>query len=79
MAGFHEVVITSKTKDVIEAKKAKGESLWRVSSTLFSHVQSDQVLEPLPPFDTKEAKSKFPAIKTGHQVQKELEAISLAR
>jgi isopenicillin N synthase-like dioxygenase len=79
MAGFHEVVITSKTKSVIEARKAKGESLWRVSSTLFSHIQSDQVLQPLAPFDTAEAKEKYHAVKAGNMVQKELEAISLAR
>lgn len=68
MAGFHEVVITEATKRVIERKKANGESLWRVSSTCFGQIQSDQVLEPLPPFNTKEAKDKFPPIKAGHQV-----------
>jgi hypothetical protein len=79
MAGFHEVVITDATKKVIDTKKEKGESLWRVSSTLFSQIQSDQILSPLSPFDSEEAKKNFPEIKSGHQVQKELEAISLAR
>lgn len=79
MAGFHEVVINANTKKVIEDKRAKGESLWRVSSTLFSNIQSDQMLEPLAPYDTKEAKDKWPSIKAGHMVQRELEAISLAR
>jgi isopenicillin N synthase-like dioxygenase len=78
-AGFHEVVITEATKKIMDAKKAKRESLWRVSSTLFSVIQSDQTLEPLPPFDSEEAKKSFPPIKSGHQVQQELEAISLAR
>jgi isopenicillin N synthase-like dioxygenase len=79
LAGFHEVVVTPATRKVIEAKQAKGESLWRVSSTTFSHIASDQVLVPLAPFDTPEALEKWPAIKAGNMVQKELEAISLAK
>jgi ABC-type Fe3+ transport system substrate-binding protein len=79
MAGFHEVVINANTKNIIEERQNKGESLWRVSSTLFSSIQSDQMLEPLPPFDTNEAKEKWPPVKAGLMVQKELEAISLAR
>ena len=77
LAGFHEVIVNEATKAVIDRKKQNQESLWRISSTCFGHVQSDQVLEPLAPFDTQEAKEKYPAIKTGHQVQKELEAINL--
>ena len=38
-------------------------SLWRVSSTLFSHIASDQLLEPLPPFDNEETRKKYHAIK----------------
>jgi hypothetical protein len=79
MAGFHEVVVSSATCKVIEAKKAKGESLWRVSSTCFGHIQSDQLLTPLAPFDTPEAKQQYQAIKTGHQVQQELKAIALTK
>jgi isopenicillin N synthase-like dioxygenase len=69
MAGFHEVVVNERTKKVIDDKRAKGESLWRVSSTLFGHMQSDQVLQPLPPFDTQEAKNKWQPIKTGLMVR----------
>lgn len=68
LAGFHEVVITPATCAVIQRKKAAGESLWRVSSTLFSHIQSDQVLEPLAPFNSPEALAAFPSIKAGLQV-----------
>jgi isopenicillin N synthase-like dioxygenase len=71
MAGFHEVVINGNTRKVIETKKAKGESLWRVSSTLFGHIQSDQVLEPLPPFNSAEAKKKYAPVKTGLMVSDE--------
>jgi isopenicillin N synthase-like dioxygenase len=79
MAGFHEVLITEDTKRVIEARKAKGQSLWRVSSTLFGHIQSDQTLQPMPPFDTPDAIMKFPPVKAGEQVQRELAAINLVR
>lgn len=79
LAGFHEVVINDQTKAVIEKRKAEKKSLWRVSSTLFSHIQSDQLLEPLAPFNTPEAVAKFAPILAGHHVQKELDAISLGR
>lgn len=77
LAGFHEVCVDKRTVEVINAKKCKGESLWRVSSTTFGHIQSDQTLLPLPPFDTAEAKAKFPPIKAGHQVEEELRVIRL--
>jgi isopenicillin N synthase-like dioxygenase len=77
LAGFHEVVVNKATRRVIEAKQQKGESLWRVSSTCFGHIASDQTLEPLAPFDSAEAKSKFPPIKTGKQVVEELKVIAL--
>lgn len=78
-AGYHEVVINKKTVETIDKKKAEGKSLWRVSSTLFGHINSDQVLEPLGPFATPEAKKVYPPIHTGDQVRNELEAISLAK
>ena len=77
LAGFHEVVVNKSTSKVIADKKAKGESLWRVSSTCFGHIASDQVLQPLAPFDSPEALQKFPAIKAGNQVIAELKAIAL--
>lgn len=79
LAGYHEVVINNKTVEAIQKKKADGKSLWRVSSTLFGHINSDQVLEPLGQFATPQAKKTYPPIHTGDQVRKELEAISLAK
>lgn len=79
LAGFHEVIVNEETIKTIERKKACNESLWRVSSTLFSHIQSDQILEPLSPFNTEETKAKFPSIVTGQQVRNALEQISLWR
>lgn len=77
LAGFHEVIVSQATVNVIESKKLKNESLWRVSSTFFGHAQSDQILEPLGHFRTKEALTAFPAKKVGEQVQDELLAINL--
>lgn len=34
IAGMHEVVVTSKTKDAIKLAKEQNRSLWRVSSTV---------------------------------------------
>jgi isopenicillin N synthase-like dioxygenase len=82
LAGFHEVTVTERTAQVIEQRKAEGKSLWRVSSTLFAHVASDQVLEPFPQFcqgaDAAEIAAKYPAVDAGVQVKNELEAIELA-
>jgi isopenicillin N synthase-like dioxygenase len=50
LAGFHEVVVNTETIKVIDKKRKEGKSLWRVSSTLFSHINSDQVSLLLPSF-----------------------------
>lgn len=80
LAGFHEVVISDATVKTIEQKKAAGappSALWRVSSTLFGHIASDQVLQPLGRFATPEALEAFPPKDAGKQVQDELFAINL--
>ena len=77
LAGFHEVVISKETCAVIDQRKREGKSLWRVSSTLFGHIQSDQRLDPLAPFVTPDTKTKFPPMLAGDQVTEELRAISL--
>ena len=76
-AGAHEVRVTEETLRVMEEKKRRGESLWRVSSTVFGHVASDQVLRPLGKFNTPEALERYPPIHAGEFVQQELEAIRL--
>jgi len=79
LAGFHEVVVSDKTVEAIEAARAAGKSLWRVSSTLFSHIASDNALEPIGKFATEESRAKYPAVKAGKQVQDELNAIKLGQ
>jgi len=77
LAGFHEVVINANTKQVIDAREKEGKSLWRVSSTCFGHIQSDQELKPLAPFNTPEANAKFQPKFAGQQVTDELILINL--
>lgn len=77
LAGFHEVIVTPATVTAIETAKNANKSLWRISSTLFSHIASDVVLEPIGRFATPEALKAFPPIKTGDHVAAELAAINL--
>lgn len=76
-AGFHEVVVSKETLEVYERRKNEGKSLWRVSSTLFSHVASDKTLKPLEKFATPETLQNYPAILAGQQVREELNKIKL--
>lgn len=68
IAGFHEVVISSGTIKAIEKRKQQGNSSWRISSTLFGHVQSDYLLEPLAQFVSPTSKKLYPPILVGDQV-----------
>ena len=68
VAGFHEVVVTPATRQVIERRTASGESLWRVSSTLFSHIQSAQLLQPIGQYANDESNTAYPTVLTGQQV-----------
>ena len=52
-AGYHEVVYTEKTKEVVDRKLAENQNgseniMWRISSTLFGHLRHDTDLTPLP-------------------------------
>jgi isopenicillin N synthase-like dioxygenase len=78
-AGYHEVVCAPETLTAIEKARESGTSLYRISSTLFSHIASDNVMQPLGKYGESEAvRAKYPPIKAGHQVQAELNAIKLA-
>lgn len=77
-AGFHEVVVTEDTLKAVEKAKQEERCLWRVSSTCFSHINSDVVLQPLDKFATPETLKLWPPTDAGQQVTEELEAISLA-
>lgn len=77
-AGFHEVVVTPETLKAVEKAKSEGRSLWRVSSTLFSHIASDAELKPLGHLGNKETLDQYPPILAGDQVSDELSKIKLA-
>ena len=72
-----QVVCTEDTVRAAEAARREGRPPWRVSSTVFSQVASDEVLRPLPPFASPAAEAAYPAVAAGKYVQDELEAINL--
>ncbi|KAG8391294.1 hypothetical protein BUALT_Bualt01G0173000 [Buddleja alternifolia] len=77
IAGMHEVVVTDRTIDAIRLASEENRSLWRVSSTLFSHIASDAVLKPLGHFVDSPLASKYPPMCAGEFVEQELSAINL--
>jgi len=76
-AGYHEVIVFEATEQKIKEKKEKGESLWRISSTLFSHIASDQILQPIGKFSEEKNASLYPPTYCGDYVTEELKAIKL--
>lgn len=56
--------------------------LWRVSSTLFSHIRYDVDLSPMPEmvgfYDEAEAKAKYRKMTAHEKLMEELQAINLA-
>ncbi|XP_023529185.1 uncharacterized protein LOC111791903 [Cucurbita pepo subsp. pepo] len=77
IAGMHEVVVTERTRDAIKLASEQNRSLWRVSSTLFAHIASDAVLNPLGHFAESPHAHKYPPMLAGEYVEKELSVINL--
>lgn len=78
-AGFHEVVVVEDTLAAVERARAAGDPLWRVSSTLFAHVNSDKLLEPLSPFKNDATLCAYPPTLAGKQAEDELKMIALQK
>ena len=77
-AGFHEVVHTPEAVAAADAARLAGRSTWRVSSTLFAHIASDQILQPLGHFaDLPGVAADYPATPAGEYVESELSVIKL--
>lgn len=62
------MIVSEETINVMNRKKEEGASLWRVSSTLFSAIASDHLLQPLDKYRNATTLEKYPPILTGHQV-----------
>ena len=76
-AGMHEVVVTEATMDAVDKNAAMHRPPWRVSSTLFGHIASDVVLEPLDVFKNSVSAVEYPAIRAGDQVLAVLDSVAL--
>jgi isopenicillin N synthase-like dioxygenase len=78
-AGFHEVIYPKDVYDKIQLLKEENEKkiLWRISSTLFSQIRQDVILQPLKQFATEESIKLYPPILTKDQIAEELKAINL--
>jgi len=75
-AGFHEVVVNDRTLEGIEKAKSENRPLWRISTTVFLHIASDNTLRPLFDLDY-ESQDKYPPILAGDQVLNELKVIKM--
>lgn len=81
-AGFHEVIYTDETKERVKKRVEENPDahVWRVSSTLFSHIKHDVSLAPLDELrelHEEGAKEKYPDITSEEKTMEELKAISL--
>lgn len=76
-AGFHEVVCTEETVAAAERARSEGRPPWRVSSTVFSQITSDVVLQPLGSFAAAPGAAAYPPTPAGAQVADELAMINL--
>lgn len=74
MAGFHEVIINQEAKDLLNKRK----SSWRVSTTVFYHMDSDSILEPLDQFKNNISLKNYPRVIQGDYLKKELKDINLS-
>ena len=87
MAGYHEVVYADATKKVVnrkleENKNGANNIMWRISSTLFSHLRYDVDISPLPEMANLHdaanmAKGKYVKMSAQEKLEEELLAINL--
>ena len=75
MAGFHEVIINKQAKELLKKNKSK----WRVSTTVFFHMDSDSLLEPIDKFKNEETINKYPPVIQGVYLKDELRYINLSK
>lgn len=76
-SGHYEVVATEEAIKQAKIQKSKGESYWKVSSTLLSQLNYNTVLEPLPKFRTQKNKLKYPPTVVYNYIEDELKDIDM--
>ena len=86
-SGYHEVIYTDACKTALERVKQENleganRVLWRVSSTLFSHLRYDVDISPMPEmralYNEEEALAKYRKMTAHEKLMEELRAINLA-
>lgn len=65
LGGFHEVIITEETEKQYYKALEEDRSTTRISSTFFSHINSDKLMYVLPKFYTEGCEEKYPPVKEG--------------
>lgn len=76
--GLHEVVATEElARRVADACATGDEQPWRVSTTLFGHMNSDDMLEPLGLFADSPHAANYPPMRVGDQVAREINRLQL--
>ena len=72
-----QVVCTEATRAAVDRARAAGRPLCRVSSTVFAHIASDELLRPIGRFAEEPRKPAYVDMLAGEFVQQELEVIKL--
>jgi hypothetical protein len=77
------VILSEGARDAATRAAHAGDSLWRISSTVFAHINSDCILEPVLQSDDDEEREhgwqqSFPPVQAGTFVAAELEKIFAA-
>ena len=75
-SGMHEVYYDQKCSDKVQSMDSK-ENIWRVSSTVFAHLNNDTDLAPVGKYRTKESIEKYPSMTAYELKEIELTAINL--
>ena len=88
MAGYHEVIYTESTREVVDKKLEENKNganniLWRISSTLFGHLRYNVDLTPMEELkhlhnEENMKAGKYKTMTAHDKLMEELNAINLA-
>jgi isopenicillin N synthase-like dioxygenase len=74
-ASMHDVVVSKETLHAIKLAQEQNRCLWRVSSTLFGHIASNAILQPIGYFANSPLARKYPPLCADEYVRQEVVAI----